>query len=1233
MSDLYSNLNYMYDLSKTLRFELIPIGKTLENIKNSAILEKDEHRAKIYKQVKKYCDNYHKSFIDKCLQNFVIDINLLKEYNELFLKEKKTEKDKKRILEIQGILRKEISNRFKNNDEYNGLFGKDMINSYLVTMYEMDKEKLEKVSEFKKFTTYFQNFNISRKNMYEEKEKSTAISYRLINENLPIFVNNIKIFNKALNVIPNFVLDIFQNVNEYMQVCDVKDMFSLEYFSNTLTQSNIEIYNLIISGRTDESGKKIKGINEVINEYNQLHKDTKLPKLRQLYKQILTDKVGTSFKIEVIETDQQLVDCINSYYEILQNCIYDNDKRVGISNLLSNINEFDINKIYLNNDKNITNLSQEMFKDWHKIKKLISEKYDGNYIGKKKINTKAYENEKEENLKKIQGYSLNYLDELVENEKILVSVYLAEYMANAKLIENIEKFYENCSCILEKEYEFDSKDLIKDEESIHKIKELLDSIKKLQEFLKKFIVKDNNIEKDEIFYNTFIELYNKIKEIDPLYNKVRNYLTQKPYSNEKIKINFETPTLLSGWDKNKEKDNLGGIFLKDNLYYLGILNPHKRNILKEATFDTETNCYKKMEYKLLPGPNKMLPKVFFSKSRIGEFKPSKDLLEKYEKGLHKKGDNFDLNFCHNLIDFYKQSLAKHEEWKEFKFKFKETFKYKDIGEFYNDVEKQGYKISFANYSEEYINSLVEAGDLYLFKIYNKDFSEYSKGKPNLHTLYWKEIFSEENLARNIYKLNGDAEIFYRKASLKLEETTIHEKNKPMKNKNSKNPKKETVLEYDVIKDKRYTKDKFQLNVSITLNFDNKSINNLNEIVNKYLYKNDVNVIGIDRGERNLLYITVVNPKGEILEQFSLNEIINKYKEIEYRVNYHELLHAKEIARDEARKSWETIENIKELKEGYLSQVVHKIVELMEKYKAIIVIEDLNNGFKNSRIKVEKQVYQKFEKMLIDKLNYLIFKEKDKFENGGILNAYQLTNKFESFQKIGKQTGVLFYIPAWCTSKIDPTTGFVNLLYCKYESVEKSKSFINKFDDITYDFKNNYYVFSINYSKFTNRAYGVRESWYICTFGNRIETFRNFEKNNEWDNKDVNLTEEFSDLFKKYNIDIDNLKFDILKQEDKEFYVEFMRLIKLTLQMRNSIPNSLTDYMISPVKNKYGKFYSSNNCDETLPQNADANGAYNIARKGLMLINQIRNSKETDLNKVKYKISNEEWLEYVQKEGM
>ena len=48
-------------------------------------------------------------------------------------------------------------------------------------------------------------------------------------------------------------------------------------------------------------------------------------------------------------------------------------------------------------------------------------------------------------------------------------------------------------------------------------------------------------------------------------------------------------------------------------------------------------------------------------------------------------------------------------------------------------------------------------------------------------------------------------------------------------------------------------------------------------------------------------------------------------------------------------------------------------------------------------------------MLIDKLNYLVDKKKDINENGGLLKALQLTNKFESFEKIGKQNGFLFFV--------------------------------------------------------------------------------------------------------------------------------------------------------------------------------------------------------------------------------
>ena len=52
----------------------------------------------------------------------------------------------------------------------------------------------------------------------------------------------------------------------------------------------------------------------------------------------------------------------------------------------------------------------------------------------------------------------------------------------------------------------------------------------------------------------------------------------------------------------------------------------------------------------------------------------------------------------------------------------------------------------------------------------------------------------------------------------------------------------------------------------------------------------------------------------------------------------------------------------------MSHIIHRIATLILEYNAIVILEDLNFGFKRGRFKVEKQVYQKFEKTLIDMLN-------------------------------------------------------------------------------------------------------------------------------------------------------------------------------------------------------------------------------------------------------------------------
>lgn len=1240
-----------YPLSKTLRFELKPIGRTLENVVSSGLLEQDQHRASSYLKVKEIIDDYHKAFIESVLEDFKLTYvtegkkDSLQEFYTCYMCKSKDATQKKLFEDIQKNLRKQIADSFTSDNRFKRIDKKELIQDDLVNFVKRVEDR-QLIDEFKDFTTYFIGFHENRKNMYSAEAQSTAIAYRLIHENLPRFIDNMSVFDKVLaSPVAQHFATLRADFAEYLNVEDIAEMFRLDYYNVVLTQKQIDVYNAIVGGKTiEEENIKIKGLNEYINLYNKQQKDksARLPKLKPLYKQILSDRNAISWLPEQFESDEKVLEAIQKAYQELDEQVL-NRSREGehsLKSLLFSLANYDLEKIYIRNDQQLTDLSQKVFGHWGVVSKALLEELKRAVPKKSKKETdEAYEERLGKIVKSQGSVSIAQINQSIQALHADVQSTLQSYFAelgavNAdtqqkeNLFAQIENAYTEVKDLLNTPYPAD-KNLAQDKDNVEKIKNLLDAIKALQHFVKPLLGDGTEPEKDEKFYGEFTALWEELDKITPLYNMVRNYMTRKPYSTEKIKLNFENSTLMNGWDLNKEQDNTTVILRKDGMYYLAIMNKKYNKVFNIKNMPTDGECYEKMEYKLLPGANKMLPKVFFSKSRIDEFAPSETLLENYRNETHKKGPNFNIDDCHALIDFFKASISKHEDWSKFGFQFSETSTYEDLSGFYREVEQQGYKITFRQVSVAYIDQLVEEGKIYLFQIYNKDFSPYSKGTPNLHTLYWKMLFDERNLADVVYKLNGQAEVFFRKSSIRYEHPT-HPANQPIANKNALNEKKQSTFAYDLIKDKRYTVDKFQFHVPITMNFKSTGNENINQSVNEFIRQSDnLHIIGIDRGERHLLYLTVIDAKGNIQEQYSLNEIVNEFQGNQYKTNYHDLLAKREDERMKARQSWQTIENIKELKEGYLSQVIHKISELMVKYNAIVVLEDLNQGFMRGRQKVESSVYQKFEKMLIDKLNYLADKKKHPEELGGILNAYQLTSKFESFQKLGKQSGFLFYVPAWNTSKMDPVTGFVNLLDTRYETREKAKTFFGKFDSIRYNSDKGWFEFALDYSKFTSKADDTRTHWTLCTIGKRIETFRDETKNSNWSSREIDLTDEYKKFFAQYGIDIyGNLKESIVCQDAADFFKGLLHLLKLTLQMRNSATGTEIDYIQSPVANEQGVFYNSSACDDTLPKDADANGAYNIARKGLWVVQQIKTTE--DLKNLKLAISNKEWLQFVQR---
>ena len=1240
-------LTNLYPVSKTLRFELQPIGKTRENIEKGGILQQDEERAENYKSVKGFIDQYHKQYIKSRLWNFELPLadeghhNSLTEYRALYELPKRDAEQEAAFTEVKDNLRAIIARRLtEKGSAYDRIFKKELIREDLIEFLEDDKDK-DIVRQFADFTTYFTGFHENRANMYSSEEQSTAIAYRLIHQNLPKFMDNMKSFAKIAetSVVEHFA-DIYAGWEEYLNVGSISDMFRLDYFSQTLTQEHIEVYNYIIGKRILDDGTEIKGINEYVNLYNQQQKDKKqrLPLLVPLYKQILSDREKLSWLSEEFDSDAKMQQAIKETYDHLFDLLM-GDENESLKSLLMHLSDFDLSQINITNDLSLTDISQHLFGKYDVFTNGIKDKLRIITPRKKKETDEDFEERITKLFKSQKSFSIAELNSLphpvvdgdqpksIEDYYMKLGAVNTETVQKENLFAQIENAYTDVLPILQLT-DTDDK-LSQNKSAVAKIKKLLDALKDLQHFVKPLLGSGEEVEKDERFYGIFQTIWDELDTVTPLYNKVRNWLTRKPYSTEKIKLNFDNSQLLGGWDVNKEPDCTGVLLRKGNYYYLGIMNKKNNRIFEKDLTPSDGDCYDKIDYKLLPGANKMLPKVFFSKSRIDEFAPSVSLIEKYKAGTHKKGANFNLKDCHNLIDFFKQSIAKHEDWCKFGFHFSDTETYEDISGFYREVEHQGYSLSSHKVSVEYIHQMVDEGKLYLFRIWNKDFSEHSKGTPNLHTLYWKMLFDNRNLQDVVYKLNGQAEVFYRKASIKEENRIIHPAKKDINNKNVLNNKQTSRFDYDIIKDRRFTVDKFQFHVPITINFKATGQTNINPVVHDIIRHGGIkHVIGIDRGERHLLYLSLIDLQGRIVKQMTLNEIINEYAGRQYKTNYHDLLAKREGERTDARRSWDTIENIKELKEGYLSQVVHVITKMMVEYKAIIVLEDLNTGFMRGRQKIERQVYEKFEHMLIDKLNCYIDKQADPTAPGGQLHALQLSNKFESFARLGKQSGCLFYIPAWNTSKIDPVTGFVNLLDTHYDTMKATKSFFSKFEHISYNGEKDWFEFTFDYNEFNKKAEGTRTHWTLCTYGTRIRNFRNPQKNNQWDDEEVVLTDMFKKIFDDYGIDYrGNLKEAIQQPTEAKFYQELLSLMKLLLQMRNSKINSEVDYLLSPVADENGYFFDSRQGENTLPDNADANGAYNIARKGLWAIRKIQESPKDE--KVSLAISNKEWLTFAQ----
>ncbi len=333
----FADFTNLYELQKTLRFELKPVGDTQKMLEKEDVFGKDKIIKEKYQKTKPFIDRLHREFVDESLGG--APLFDLKNYFKILENWKNNKKDKEAVKKIKNKeerLRKEIVGFFnttaKNwaDERYKniGLKKKDIEILFEEGLFDLLKEKYgneddsfvkdedgnflknekgEKLSifdEWKSFAGYFTKFQETRKNFYKDDGTETAIATRIIDQNLKRFCDNLEDLKKLKNI--DFS-EVEKNFGK-----NIGDVFSLDFYNQCLLQKGIDSYNEFIGGKTLENGEKLKGINELVNKYRQDHNGEKPPFLKLLDKQILSEKEEF---IVGIENDEKLLETLKNFYK------------------------------------------------------------------------------------------------------------------------------------------------------------------------------------------------------------------------------------------------------------------------------------------------------------------------------------------------------------------------------------------------------------------------------------------------------------------------------------------------------------------------------------------------------------------------------------------------------------------------------------------------------------------------------------------------------------------------------------------------------------------------------------------------------------------------------------------------------------------------------------------------------------------------------------------------------
>ena len=1111
-------------ITKTIQFELKPVGNTRNTIRTMKHLETDAKFREQAAAAQPYIDEYIKHIADESLTNvscsnacalITMAENLVKEGEKPTKDQKKKIRDAKTQAEklVQKAVQESVKAALPGGAKLKDLASEKFIHTYIHDFSMSDPYCNSIFDELKGKTALLSKFLTSRITALD-----TWMPDRVI-ENMHIYLDNAKKLETIMgSPVSGEVLISHPDIEIYQMGAA---------YDQCLRQGGIDAYNRMISGEMDGEIMLMKGVNSIVNEYNHSIRGQKnvhsLPRLKKLNKQILFP--GTKlFTVPFVSNDDEARAVIADAHAAFE----------YVSELSEALRETSTQDIFISG-KQVHRLSHLLYGDHHKLTNImaaVKEKELREAHGKKAM-TKTLQN-KIDNIPmtiKKQNYTMKDISEYAGDD--LHKMFAAHF---ASLVVTLDSIWNDCNNICKNKLPIKGS-----ERNLEIVQDYFNTWTDIRDAVR-IIARNSEEDIDNDFYDAWQTAYEETKATYKAENMIQSYAKRAIGQIVRKQLaHYGAPARhTSKWALPNEKVDVGNNVLirMDGRFYFFCLPKGEKPVYLDGN---DTSC-ELLTARTIASVDKNVPrfawpkevKAFFEEnpdaqeymSKIGVLVP-RSAYEAYTGEAYKKknrdkvGEETYKNALFDLLSYYIPCMK--ARYPDRVFPFKPADAYDSTDEFYQDIKSVATISAWMPGNRELIETMVKDGKALLFEITSSKLRKYyetqdeSRLDDYARTLLF--LLSEENQKHNIMKLNSRPQLMYRPAA--EGEPIRHKKGSVLVNRHDVNgdwipddirgdiyrclngrlsPHKisdeakrylnENLVvskeaDHEIVKDGRFYKEQFSVVFSYTKNptVVAQKTRVRNEMIREI--SEDCNRIILIRNTQDTVFMSVRDKNGAVLEERSLNIIDG--------TDYHKRLKdLEEESRDRQKHNWENKKEVKNLRDGYFTKAIKEVVDAVRKYDAIIVTERVGKESRDKWYALGNTAFKKFEKMLCSRLGDLHFSDIAFGCPGSLTNPYQLADPDGGMDF---QNGIVFFVSGYGITETDPASGF----HCDFQTytIQNKTSrlmFLSRFDKIKYDKTTKELEVAFDYDKFSTSGAPTQAHWNMKTSNGIVLFNREYKYN-------------------------------------------------------------------------------------------------------------------------------------------